>query len=63
MLIHTCSYKQSAHSEVLNTNDKILITVSINIPIVLYPTFPVLFKDLDKDKNIFDWCGLHTASD
>ena len=48
MMIHTCRYKQSANSEVHNTNDEILIPVSTNIPIVLYRTSPVLLKTLTK---------------
>ena len=47
-MIHTCRYKQSANSEVYNTNDEILIPVSTNIPIVLYRTSPVLLKALTK---------------
>ena len=43
-MIHTRSYKESAHSEVRSTNDEILIPVLTNIQTVLSSVSAVLLK-------------------
>ena len=43
-MIHTRSYKESAHSEVHSTNDEILIPVLTNIQTVLSSVSAVLLK-------------------
>ena len=49
-MIHTRSYKKSAHFEVHSTNDEILIPVLTNIQTVLSSVSAVLLKTPTKTK-------------